>query len=203
MVKLTLNFIVILIITSSCSSKFSIQKRKYNNGIYFAHTKTHKNSLTKLKTTKPIASELNSDKIYLKPVSLLSKEEELVDNKLANDLNFENKSTLIENKNFKSEEKLQKNKNVVASLKNSLPLINYKFKTINQKKLIGKKNDFLNFIGNLYIGYLIVSLIIAVAFLIYFYLQIYPLIKVIAIVAVVVLIIVALAGLGSLVRRGG
>jgi hypothetical protein len=199
--KIAIKLIVILIITSSCSSKFSIQKRKYNNGIYFAHSK---NSSNKCNSTKTISKKLNTEETYVTPNVLHNNENIAIKNEISNDANFENKSALIVNKNFKSEEKSQKHSvaPVVVNVKNNLPLINYNFKAISQKKLIGKKNDFLNFLGNLYLGYLIICLVIAAAFLVYILFQVYPLIQVLAILAVCILIIIALAGLGSLVRRG-
>ncbi len=201
MIKLLIKSSILLFIITSCSSKFSLQKRKYNKGLYFSVSKkkkisdVEKSTLTKTKIKENEVKQPSIDTLKSTFVSLEATSNPtscIALNNLTS--NSKSKSPQLNYNESQSYKLVELNENKTTSKNYSVAK--------NSKKHIGQKNDVFQFFDNLYTGYLVLMFLILIGFAVWFIFISFPLIEAILIVGAGFLVICALVALGSLVNNG-
>ena len=175
-----------IILLSSCSNKFSLQKRRYSKGFYFA-TQSKTPSKKENQHASAVRREMVKEDVNAEVVNSLTKEPEVVPSE------FSVHSTLpvTQKKQAFSDRKLLKH------AKEQLVFNNSKFKKqiAETKQEIKKaKIDLFEIGRTMYIGYLAISLIMLVIFL---FIEL-PFLEALMVVSLVLLGCLILYGIGSL-----
>lgn len=188
------NYLLILILCaliSSCGYKFSLQKRRYNNGFFITST-SGKNSFEKSHTTShnkkiqaPIAK---TDVEIAKTLTPLTK-----------------KSNDATDQNFIKHNGINTQLNNSIRTQSSLLPVNVESKKsrINNELTIKNKNklgDILEIFENIYIAYLFITAIVVIAILLLYLFSVFPPLQAILIIIVGIIILALMAGLGAAIR---
>jgi len=174
-------------LTSSCSQKFSLQKRKYNKGFYFASTKSNderKSSDNVEKSKKSLQNHIDES---AEQVNISTAVASADDSKEFIDIKFSYGD--------------KANVNAAVSQEREASTFSQKqFKTnnkvMNKVKQI-KKGPLFDFLYNVQVGYMVVSMVISLIVIGALLLLYYPLPIAIGIMIAIVLVMLLLAGIGK------
>lgn len=192
-IKIFISLVLLLVFVTSCGSKFSLQKRRYTKGFYFTSVKNKEAkksekivnycSDNKNKTADTVKEEAV---IAVNAVKEINNEGIKAENKvIAESKSIEEPQISIDGREFEKNETV---KQITGAEKAS-------------NKKTNKRGGLLDIIGNIYIGYLIIVLLITVGFLIYEAFQYYTLAQILPVAAVIILFVLLCYWVGSLVRR--
>ncbi len=188
------NYLLILILCaliSSCSYKFSLQKRRYSNGFFIAST-SGKNSFEKSNT-------INYNKKTQAPVDETDVEIAKIITPLTK------KSNDSTNQNFVKHNGINTQFDNSVRTQSSLLPVNFESKKsrINKELTIKNKNKLggiLEVFENIYIAYLFICAIVVIAILLFYLFSVFPPLQAILIIIVGIIILALLAGLGAAIR---
>jgi len=191
--RIIICLLTIAFLASSCSQKFSLQKRKYNKGFYFASTKSNderKSSDNVEKSKKSLQNHIDesAEQVNIsKAFASADDSKEFIDIKKTEVFSYGDKT----------------NVNAAVSQEREASTFSQKqFKTknklMNKVKQI-KKGPLFDFLYNVQVGYMVVSFVIGLIFIGALLLLYYPLPIAIGIMIAIVLVMILLAGIGKTV----
>ena len=129
MIKKIILPLVAIVLLSACGNKFSLQKRKYTKGFYFANSKTNT-----AKTNDSEVANTKAKKLESKPISL--KNETVAEKQI-----IEQPIVLLEN-NYANTALKTKNKNITITASAAKTIVNIaaakQFKALNVKQNVNK-----------------------------------------------------------------
>lgn len=173
-----------IILLSSCSNKFSLQKRKYNNGFYFA-TQSKTPSKKENHSAKPVHKEAEKEDVATELAPLIDKEKEVVSPAEAVSLALTQKKQAIGDKKLLKQAKQHLEANTLK----------FKKQIAETKQEIKKvKLDIFDIFRTMYIGYIAITLISIVIFL---FIEL-PFLEALSILAILLLGCLILYGIGTL-----
>lgn len=173
-----------IILLSSCSNKFSLQKRKYNKGFYFA-TQSKTPSKKENHSTKSVHKEVEKEDVATELAPLLANEKEVVSPAESVSLAPTQKKQAISDKKLLKQAKQHLEAN---SLK-------FKKQIAETKQEIKKaKLDIFEIVRTMYVGYIAIILISLVIML---FIEL-PFVEAISIIAIILLGCLILYGMGTL-----
>ncbi len=204
-IKLTIHLFLLLLFVTSCSNKFSLQKRKYNKGFYFSAVKKHdvkkqdvavkdkaenkpetvieESAFVKTSADKTavaiVADETQKETFGKESLnSPKSKQSKVEDVSVNNPRDKEVSQAEIKNGEFEQEENASESKGATSSLNK-------------------KGGGLLEAIADIYIGYYIICIVIAICYLLWILFETYSVTQALGIIAVVVLVLAACYAVGS------
>lgn len=187
------SLLAITILLSSCSNKFSLQKRKYNKGFYFASVGTKKSQI-KTQTTHSEPLVNNHSTIEEKSIDTLKPENILVFDEEKSELTKPQKITFLN--------KIESPFNKIADV--SISKLNFEnsFSQNSNNRKHQNKKGLLDILYKAYIGYIAVLVIVALIYLLVIVSTTYSIQQIIVGVAVAIAAILILSLIGSLFTGG-
>lgn len=134
MIKKILLPIIAIILLSSCANKFSLQKRKYNKGFYFANSKNSNHNTNHVVTNAKSDNEKKlTTKAHVQPKDDV--------NLIEADIKVLPTNKISSNKSVATNKKVQSEKNITASASKQNIVVLKQFKDLklnNAKNKLGK-----------------------------------------------------------------
>jgi hypothetical protein len=173
-----------IIILSSCSSKFSLQKRKYNKGFYFA-TQSKTPSKKDNHSIKAVHEEEVKEHVATELVHSLANEKEIVSPAESVSVSLTQKKQSVSGKKLVKQAKQHFEVNTLK----------FKKQIAETKQEIKKaKLDIFDIVRTMYVGYIAITLISIVIFL---FIEL-PFLEALSILAILLLGCLILYGIGTL-----